>query len=66
MHKVYIEFGISGVIVTDEEKVSEVTRELAELVSHFLRNNKIIELQNSFSSIKEDEFSELQAPVGDA
>jgi type II secretory pathway component PulC len=66
LHKLYIEFSISGIIVTDEEKSGVVTEELSQLVAAFLKNKKIVELQNSFSSIKEDEFADLQMPVGEA
>ena len=66
MHKVFLEFSISGVIISDEEEVDFVKKELGDLISAFLKNKNIVDMQNSLSTVSEDEWAEILAPVGDA
>lgn len=59
--KIYIEFGISGVLAVEEEDNEKVVAEMSRLFSKFLKNKKIIKLDNKFESI--DEFDIIEGMV---
>lgn len=71
MHKVYIEFSISGIIVVDETEKERVMLEMSKLMSKFIRNKDIIEFQNSIESSDqlaavEDMMEDMMVEVGEA
>lgn len=58
LSKIYIEFGISGVLAVEEEDNEKVVAEISRLISKFLKNKKVIKLDNKFESIDELEIVE--------
>lgn len=58
LSKIYIEFGISGVLAVEEEDNEKVVAEISRLFSKFLKNKKVIKLDNKFESIDELEIIE--------
>lgn len=66
LHKIYMDFGISGILVVEEAESERVKEEYSKLIANFLKDKKVVELQNTFSSVSENDFAELQAPIGEA
>lgn len=66
MHKYYIEFSISGVIMADENEKDKVISDMSKLISKFLNNKHIIKLENEFEKIDEDDFISNLSEVGEA
>jgi len=59
--KIYIEFGVSGVLAVEEEDNEKVVAEISRLFSKFLKNKKVIKLDNKFESI--DEFDIIEGMI---
>lgn len=66
MYKAYIDFEISGVIVTDESDREKVMIELSKLIAKFVKNKNIIKLDSSFDSMDDTDFVNLTTEVGEA
>ncbi len=66
MHKVYIEFLISGTIIVDEPEKQRIMAEMSRLVSKFIRNKDIVEFQNTLVSSDEDEMIGYNDEIGEA
>lgn len=66
MYKAYIDFEISGVIVTDESDREKVMIELSKLIAKFVKNKNIIKLNSSFDSMDDTDFVNLTTEVGEA
>lgn len=66
MYKAYIDFEISGVIVTDESDREKVMIELSKLIAKFVKNKNIIKLDSSFDAVDDTDFANLVTEVGEA
>jgi hypothetical protein len=66
LYKAYIDFEISGVIVTDESDREKVMAELSKLIAKFVKNKNIIKLDSSFDAVDDVDFANLSAEVGEA
>jgi len=66
LYKAYIDFEISGVIVTDESDREKVMAELSKLIAKFVKNKNIIKLDSSFDAVDDTDFANLAAEVGEA
>lgn len=66
MYKAYIDFEISGVIVTDESDREKIMIELSKLIAKFVKNKNIIKLDSSFDSMDDTDFANLTTEVGEA
>jgi hypothetical protein len=66
LHKYYIEFSISGVIMVDEHEKDKVTSDMSKLISKFLNNKHVIKLENEFEKIDEDDFASSLIEVAEA
>lgn len=66
MHKIYVEFSISGTIIINETEKERVMVEMSKMMSKFLRNKDITDLQNSISSSDEMEIVESLIEAAEA
>lgn len=66
MHKVYIEFGISGVLEVEEEDRDKVMLEVSKLIAKFIKNKNIVKLDNNFESINELDISQSMGEIAEA
>ena len=62
----YIEFSFSGVISVDEEKKEDVLKEIAVLVSKFIKNKDIINFDNKIEIFTDAEIISYTSEVGEA
>ncbi len=66
LHKVYIEFGISGVIEVEEEDRDKVMLEVSKLIAKFIKNKNIVKINNNFESVSELDIAEGMGEVAEA
>ena len=62
----YIEFSFSGVISVDEEKKEDVLKEIAVLVSKFIKNKDIMNFDNKIEIFTDAEITSYTSEVGEA
>jgi hypothetical protein len=62
----YIEFSFSGVISVDEEKKEDVLKEIAVLVSKFIKNKDIMNFDNKIEIFTDAEIISYTSEVGEA
>ena len=66
LHKFYIEFSISGVIMVDESEKDKVIADMSKLISKFLNNKHVIKLENEFEKVDEDDFVNNLTEIAEA
>jgi len=62
----YIEFSFSGVISVDEEKKEDVLKEIAVLISKFIKNKDIMNFDNKIEIFTDAEIISYTSEVGEA
>ena len=66
LHKVYIEFGISGILEVEEEDKDKVMLELSKLISKFIKNKNIVKLDNNFDAVTELDIAQSMGEIAEA
>lgn len=56
LHKIYIEFAISGTIAVEESEKDKVMLEMSRLIAKFMKNKNIVKLENDFETIDDTDF----------
>jgi hypothetical protein len=56
LHKIYIEFAISGTIAVEESEKDAVMLEMSKLIAKFMKNKNIVKLENDFETIDDTDF----------
>ncbi len=66
MHKVYIEFAISGTIMVDEAEKDKVMLEMSKLIAKFMKHKNIVKLENDFETVDDTDFINHISEIGEA
>lgn len=66
MHKIYIEFAISGTIMVDELEKDKVMLEMSKLIAKFMKNKNIVKLENDFETVDDTDFINHITEIGEA
>ena len=66
MHKVYVEFAISGTIMVDEAEKDKVMLEMSKLIAKFMKHKNIIKLENDFETVDDTDFINHISEIGEA
>lgn len=66
MHKIYIEFAISGTIEIEESEKDKVMLEMSKLIAKFMKHKNIVKLENDFETIDDTDFINHMTVIGEA
>ena len=66
MHKIYIEFAISGTLMVEESEKDKVTLEMSKLIAKFMKHKNVVKLDNNFETIDDTDFINHMVEVGEA
>jgi hypothetical protein len=66
LHKVYIEFAISGTIMVDEAEKDKVMLEMSKLIAKFMKHKNIVKLENDFETVDDTDFINHISEIGEA
>jgi len=66
LHKIYIEFAISGTLMVEESEKDKVTLEMSKLIAKFMKHKNVVKLDNNFETIDDTDFINHMVEVGEA
>lgn len=66
LHKIYIEFAISGTVMVEESEKDKVMAEMSSLIAKFMKNKNVVKLDNNFEVVDDDDFISYITEVGEA
>jgi len=66
LHKVYVEFAISGTIMVDEAEKDKVMLEMSKLIAKFMKHKNIVKLENDFEIVDDTDFINHISEIGEA
>ena len=66
MHKIYIEFAISGTLMVEESEKDKVTLEMSKLIAKFMKHKNVVKIDNNFETIDDTDFINHMVEVGEA
>ena len=66
MHKIYVEFAISGTVMVEEAEKDKVMAEMSGLIAKFMKNKNVVKLDNNFEVVDDDDFISYITEVGEA
>ena len=66
LHKIYVEFAISGTVMVEESEKDKVMAEMSSLIAKFMKNKNVVKLDNNFEVVDDDDFINYITEVGEA
>jgi len=66
LHKIYIEFAISGTLMVEESEKDKVTLEMSKLIAKFMKHKNVVKIDNNFETIDDTDFINHMVEVGEA
>jgi hypothetical protein len=66
LNKVYIDFGISGTLLVNEEDKDKVMLEMSKLIAKFIKNKNVIKLDNNIETADDMDILNQTILVGEA